>query len=63
MTQLAIVVGYTCPLCKQRVVVLRSSKPPHDCPEVFISKCPCGFERPIRLAEIQELDVWREAAQ
>lgn len=56
----AIIVGYQCPLCQQRVVVLRSTDPPPEHVAVIESQCPCGFVRPVRIEEIQELEVWRE---
>jgi hypothetical protein len=54
-----ICVGYSCPICKQKVVVLRSSDTIAKATDVT-SQCECGFMRPIRIAEIQSLDVWRQ---
>jgi hypothetical protein len=62
MTRETIVhVGYTCPLCGRRVVVLRSCDPVRDAGPLE-SECPCGFIRPIETKDIQSLDVWREPA-
>ncbi len=55
--------GYTCPQCGERVVVLSSSWHP---PVEFVtkgrieSKCKCGLERTIPLADVRKLDVWTE---
>src|SRR6185312_2934781 len=50
---------YTCPLCHQLVVVLRSNEPIQRLNGGIESECKCGFTRPIRVTEIQSLDVWR----
>ena len=55
--------GYTCPQCGERVVVLSSSRHP---PVEFVTKgqieseCDCGLKRTIPLADVRELDVWTE---
>jgi transcription elongation factor Elf1 len=55
--------GYTCPRCGQRVVVLCSCWHP---PIEFVtkgqieSKCKCGLERTIPLGDVRNLDVWTE---
>jgi len=54
-------VGYTCPICKRRVIVLRSSAPPKKSPTYhFESECECGFALLIGLEQIQALETWRE---
>jgi|SRR5579883_418036 len=62
MSSEIICVGYTCPLCKQRVVVLRSSDPPPQNSDLIHSQCKCGYYRPVRISEIQFLEVWRATA-
>jgi hypothetical protein len=59
MTSEIILVGYCCPICWRRVVVFCSltQELPRD---EFHSKCECGYKKVIPLAEVQELDVWRE---
>lgn len=57
-----ISVGYTCPVCKYRVCVLRSGDQARLTNGVICSECTCGHVRIIQLSEIQSLDVWRERA-
>jgi len=52
--------GYICPNCETRVVVLRSSDPPMKCPAAIFVRCTCGHTRYIGMDEIQSLEVWRE---
>jgi hypothetical protein len=56
-----VCVGYKCPICGRRVVVLRSCEPtlPTD---PILSECICGYYRPVHIDELQSLDVWRESA-
>jgi len=57
-------VGYTCPVCKRRVAVLRSSAPPKRGPfQYFESECECGFALRIPLDQIQQLDTWKETGR
>lgn len=55
-------VGYACPLCGNRVTVIRSSDhltyPVHD----IVSECECGFVRSVAVDQIQSLEVWKEPA-
>ncbi len=56
-------VGYNCPICKQRVVVLSSLAPPTRLPISSIeSECQCGYALRIAIDQIQTLDTWRESA-
>lgn len=55
-----ICVGYTCPICNRKVAVLRSCDPIPK-PTDVTSECECGFMRPIRIAELQSLDVWLQS--
>jgi hypothetical protein len=55
--------GYVCPQCGERVVVLCSFQ--HPPIEVVVrgrieSKCKCGLPRTIPLGDIKKLDVWTE---
>lgn len=61
LTAEIVCVGYTCPLCKRRVTVLRSCDPIPTASDLTESECQCGYIRAIVLAEIQTLDVWRES--
>jgi len=56
-----VCVGYICPICKRQIAVLRSCDPVPRMDDVIESECSCGFCRPIRMAELQSLDVWHEA--
>ena len=55
--------GYVCPQCEERVVVLCSFQHP---PIEFVtrgrieSKCKCGLGRTTSLGDIKKLDVWTE---
>jgi len=60
LTAQIMVIGYTCPICRNRVPVLRSTDPPTKLPVEVISECPCGFIRKIPLETIQALEVWTE---
>ena len=57
--------GYTCPQCRERVVVLCSAQHP---PMEFVtggeieSKCKCGWGRSVLLSDIHTLDLWIEYA-
>lgn len=55
-----ICIGFTCPVCRKRVYVLRSCDPVPSRAELFQSTCNCGFMRNVRLDELQSLEVWRE---
>jgi len=60
MSNVIVSVGYICPICKQRIAVLRSSDPIPKATDVIQSECKCGFGRPISIGEVLFLDVWRE---
>lgn len=55
--------GYICPHCGERVLVLCSSR---HLPVEFVtrgrieSRCKCGLESTIPLADVQSLDIWVE---
>lgn len=53
-----VCIGYSCPICKHKVAVLRSCDPIPK-PTDVTYECECGFMRCIRIAELQSLEVWR----
>lgn len=57
-----VCVGYRCPYCGKMVAVLRSNEPVPRLAGVIESECSCGYVRPIRIGEVQSLDVWHEDA-
>jgi hypothetical protein len=59
---LTVSVGYHCPVCGNRVIVLSSDDPPdyEFSLEFLPSSCVCGYQQPIRFADIQRLEIWRE---
>jgi hypothetical protein len=60
MSSEIVCVGYKCPICARHVVVLRSCEPKLSSSEPILSECNCGYYRPIYIADLQSLDVWRE---
>ena len=61
MSSEIVSVGYKCPICTRRVVVLRSCEAKRNPSEPIVSECHCGYCRPIYIADVQSLDVWHEA--
>lgn len=57
-----VCVGYRCPICGHRVVVLRSCEPVLVPSDPILSQCSCGYYRPVYIEDLQSLDVWRESA-
>ena len=61
MSQNIVCVGFKCPVCQRRVVVLRSSDPVPQTATVIVGACRCGFVRPIPMVEVQSLEVRHES--
>ena len=57
MSQNIVCVGFKCPVCQRRVVVLSSSDPVPQTATVIVGACRCGFVRPIPMVEVQSLEV------
>jgi hypothetical protein len=62
VSKLVVSIGYYCPLCGSRVIVLSSEHPPETelRGEFLPSQCHCGFEQPIHISDLQTLDIWRD---
>jgi C4-type Zn-finger protein len=58
-----ICVGYKCPVCHQRVPVMRSCDAIPHATDIVQSECKCGYGRTINLTDVQQLEVWRELGE